>query len=254
MIDAGIFTGSGFYDLDAELLENKQVSTEYGEVQVDIYDVAGKQVGHIARHGKKHERLPNMINHRANVSAFSQLGAGLIIGTTVCGITNPEIDLGKLLLFTDLYYPDNRLPDGGVCTFYTEPGDAKRGHYLFGSPFHLETIQKLSDRESVSNVTYGYVNGPRFNTQAEIRMIGQYCDAVSQTAGPECILSGELEIPYVLLGFGVDYANGVAEEPTPVETLNSNMEKSTAVFAEIIDAILKNMDSPEFDGFIYRFE
>ena len=254
MIDAGIFTGSGFYDLDADSLESQQVSTDYGDVQVDIYEVAGKRVGHIARHGRNHEKLPNMINHRANVSVFSQLGAKLIIGTTVCGITNPEIDLGKLLLFTDLYYPDNRLPDGDVCTFYTKPGDVKRGHYLFGSPFHLKTIQELSDTDTFTNVTYGYVNGPRFNSQAEIRMIGQYCDAVSQTAGPECILAGELEIPYVLLGFGVDYANGVADEPTPVDVLNSNMEKSTAVFAETIDTILRNLSSPEFEGFIYRFE
>lgn len=254
MIDAGLITGSGFYDLDAEIFESQQVSTDYGNVRVDIYDFAGKRVGHIARHGRNHDKLPNMINHRANVRALSKLGAKLIIGTTVCGITKPKIDLGKLLLFTDLYYPDNRLPDGEVCTFYTEPGDAKRGHYLFGSPFHLRTIQDISGLDTISNVTYGYVNGPRFNSQSEIRMISQYCDAISQTAGPECVLAGELEIPYVLLGFGVDYANGVAEEPTPVDVLNSNMEKSTTVFAESIETILKNMDSPEFEGFIYRFE
>ena len=41
--------------------------------------------------------------------------------------------------------------------------------------------------------------------------------AVSQTAGPETVLCGEAELPYALLGFLTDYANGVKDEATPVE-------------------------------------
>ena len=42
----------------------------------------------------------------------------------------------------------------------------------------------------------------------------------SQTAGPETVLAGEAEIPYALLGYATDYANGVKpDEPTPVEEL-----------------------------------
>ena len=36
--------------------------------------------------------------------------------------------------------------------------------------------------------------------------------AVSQTAGPETVLAGEAEIPYALLGYATDYANGVHDE------------------------------------------
>ena len=43
--------------------------------------------------------------------------------------------------------------------------------------------------------------------------------AVSQTAGPETVLAGEAEMPYALLGYATDYANGVKPEPTPVEEL-----------------------------------
>ena len=35
---------------------------------------------------------------------------------------------------------------------------------------------------------------------------------VSQTAGPETVLAGEAEIPYALLGYATDYANGVKAE------------------------------------------
>ena len=67
---------------------------------------------------------------------------------------------------------------------------------------------------------YGHVDGPRFNTRAEIRgLAAAGVTAVSQTAGPETVLCGEAELPYALLGFLTDYANGVKDEATPVETL-----------------------------------
>ena len=57
---------------------------------------------------------------------------------------------------------------------------------------------------------YGHVDGPRFNTKAEIRTLAAAgVTAVSQTAGPETVLAGEAEIPFALLGYATDYANGV---------------------------------------------
>ena len=82
---------------------------------------------------------------------------------------------------------------------------------------------------------YGHVDGPRFNTRAEIRgLAAGGVTAVSQTAGPETVLAGEAELPYALLGYPTDYANGVAEEPTPVATLLEMMRASTDVFAAIL--------------------
>jgi len=99
-----------------------------------------------------------------------------------------------------------------------------------------------------------HVNGPRFNSKPEINMLKNYASFISQTAGPEIVLAGELEIPYALLGFGVDYANGVQKEPTPVEVLGENSKKSRIVFTNAIRELIKNYSIPEFTGFIYRFE
>ena len=75
---------------------------------------------------------------------------------------------------------------------------------------------------------YGHVDGPRFNTRAEIRGLAACgVTAVSQTAGPETVLCGEVELPYALLGFLTDYANGVKDEATPVATLVEMMAAST---------------------------
>ena len=102
--------------------------------------------------------------------------------------------------------------------------------------------------------TYGHVDGPRFNTRAEIRSLAAAgVTAVSQTAGPETVLSGEAELPYALLGFLTDYANGVTEEATPVDTLIAMMAASTDVFARVLAAAVPRVSDPRPPGIVYRF-
>jgi purine nucleoside phosphorylase len=104
---------------------------------------------------------------------------------------------------------------------------------------------------------YGHVDGPRFNTRTEIAGLrGVGVTAVSQTGGPEAVLCGEAELPYALMGYATDYANGVAAEPTPVEELIRLMGESTGAFAAVLLAALPRLDAAELSppGVVYRFE
>ena len=92
-------------------------------------------------------------------------------------------------------------------------------------------------------------------TRAEIRgLAAAGVTAVSQTAGPETVLCGELELPYALLGFLTDYANGVKDAATPVETLVEMMAASTETFASILRAALPHAaaTTPAPSGVVYR--
>ena len=42
------------------------------------------------------------------------------------------------------------------------------------------------------------------------------------------MLCGEAELPYALVGYVTDYANGVVDEATPVDQLTELMARSTA--------------------------
>jgi len=250
--DVAVITGSGFYDFPGmTAAKDVRITTPFGNVAAVCGALGGKAVLFIARHKKNHALLSNMINHRANIHACRQTGVQAIIATSVVGITNPALPLAKLLIFNDIFYPDNRLPDGSHCTFFTKENQTGRGHFLFESPF-FDVSEILADTDIFPGLTYAYVNGPRFNSRKEIRFISTYADAVSQTAGPEIVLAGELEIPYVLLGFGVDYANGVQAEPTPVEVLADNMNRSKMAFTRAITKLLA-LDTYSFNGFIFRF-
>ena len=78
---------------------------------------------------------PTTSTHRANIGALAQLGVDAAIAVTVCGAVDPGVELGSLICFDDLHFPVNRLPDGSLCTFYAEPGDPRRGHWIYEDPY-----------------------------------------------------------------------------------------------------------------------
>jgi 5'-methylthioadenosine phosphorylase len=257
MIDLAVISGSGFYDfpgLDEE--ESRIVKTHYGNASIMTGKIEGKNIAFLARHGKDHSILPNMINYRANLAALKDLETQAIIATTVCGVLNPDLPLAQPVVFDDLYFPENRLPNGEACSMFTEEGDKTKGHYIFEKPFSEDLRKQIiaAAENPITEAAYAHAVGPRFNTRAEIRMMREYASFVSQTAGPEAVLSGELEIPFALLGFGVDYANGVKDEPTPVEILSENLKNSKTVFTAIIKKVIKSYEMPLFKGFIFRFD
>jgi purine nucleoside phosphorylase len=196
---------------------------------------------------------------------MKELGARAVIGCTACGAVDPSLELGSLVVFDDLHFISNRLPDGSLCTFFVEPGDVLRAHWiLHGSPFSSGVRAALIDACRQAGVvfrergTYGHVDGPRFNTPSEIAELGACgVSAVSQTGGPETVLCGELELPYGLVGFVTDYANEVKPgEPTPVETLIALMGTSTQAFSAVLGAAVPVLSAtaPEPAGTVYRFE
>src|SRR3954452_7438879 len=115
--------------------EPQDVATRFGPARVTVGAFGGAEVLHVARHGETHARLSSAVTHQANISALRALGAEAILAMTVCGATDPSIELGSLIVFDDLHFPANRLPDGSLCTLHTEPGTSGRGHWIFDAPF-----------------------------------------------------------------------------------------------------------------------
>jgi purine nucleoside phosphorylase len=261
-----VITGSGTHSLPGfAAAETFSVETPFGSVPVSRGTLAGADIVHVSRHGPGHVRLSNQVAHRANVWALNELEATAVIGCTACGAVDPSLELGSLVVFDDLHFISNRLPDGSLCTFFTEPGGSARGHWiLHGGPFS-ETVRAgllhgaaLTGHPARDGGVYGHVDGPRFNTPAEIAQLAS-CGvvAVSQTGGPETVLCGELELPYALIGFVTDYANEVVPgEPTPVATLIELIDESSAVFAGVLTGAVGRLSAqaPAPGGTMFRFE
>jgi purine nucleoside phosphorylase len=261
----GIITGSGTYALpDFRDAQPLQVATPYGNVTVTEGRFGGADVLHVSRHLPGHPRLSNHVTHQANISALRQHGADAILAVTVCGAVDASIPLGTLVVFDDLHFVGNRLPDGTLCTLHNEPGVAGRGHWVAEWPFSPVLREALLAGARDAQLTvrdggcYGHVDGPRFNTKAEIRGLAACgVTAVSQTGGPETVLAGEAGIPYALLGYATDYANGVRDEATPVSELMRLIHASPVAFAATLDRALPQvtaLDRCEPVGTHVRFD
>jgi purine nucleoside phosphorylase len=249
--------------LDA--VEPQPLPTPFGPADVARGSYAGVDIVHISRHGSGHVRLSNQLNPRAYIWALKELGATAAIACSACGAVDPTLELGSLVIFDDLHFISNRLADGSLCTFFTEPGDPARAHWiLHGGPFSDELRSVLVEaaaeagQSASARGTYGHVDGPRFNTPTEIAQLAACgVTAVSQTAGPETVLAGELELPFALMGFVTDYANEVRPgQTTPVPELIALMGRSSRVFAAVLERALPRLagEHPRPAGTVYRFE
>jgi purine nucleoside phosphorylase len=197
--------------------------------------------------------------------ALAGCGVDALLAVTVCGAVDPTLGLGSVVIFDELHFPSNRLPDGSLCSLYDKPGLKGRGHWVFDGPFSEPLRAALSDAAHASGAEvrdggcYGHVDGPRFNSRAEISALRSAgVSAVSQTAGPETVLAGEAQLPYALLGYVTDYANGVSAEPTPVQELIRLLHASTATFATTLSTaigmLVKTGTPPPPTGTMLRFE
>lgn len=249
-----LITGSSFYRLEG-LTEAgpKTFETPFGTAEMVTGNLAGQPVVCWARHRLGHADLPNHINYRAAFSAFAQLEVKAILATSVVGLLAPNLPLAQPILFDELYFPDNRLPSGELCSIFTaaQPG---RGHFIptnIFSPALRNALSQAAERldlEMETGGTYGHVYGPRLNTRIEIAALyGLGITAVSQTAGPEAVLAGELQIPYALVGFPVDYANGISIPPTSPEELGANLKLSSQVLEPLLVETVARLDPPPCD-------
>jgi purine nucleoside phosphorylase len=261
-IDIGVITGSGIYSFPGEVRQQR-VETKFGEAVVSVGRVGRWRVGAISRHGPGHRFLPHQIGYRANLAALSQLGARGVLATTVVGAVDPALVLGRPVLFDDLFFPENRLPNGEICTIFTEPGGPKRGHLILEEPFSPSLRSRISraaeelELEPTVGGVYGHTNGPRFETRSEIRALGvSGVTAVSLTCGPEAVIAGELELPYALIGFPVNYATGVGE-PETKEDLDKRLALSKEVLPRLLLRTIESLEEEDFAfdyGYIYRME
>jgi purine nucleoside phosphorylase len=263
-VRVGVITGTGTYALpELEGSAVEEVTTAHGSAQVTRGEAEGVEIVHLSRHGEGHPRLSNHVDHRANVAALAHLDVEAVLAVTVCGAVDPELELGSLVAFDDLHFASNRLTDGTLCTFHTTPGDRARGHWIFERPFSEPLRAALVEGAAAAGHPcraagcYGHVDGPRFNTRAEIHGLAACgVTAVSQTAAPEAVLCGEAEIPFALLGYATDYANGVVADATPVDELLRLIERSTEVFSATLAATVPRLGTtpPPATGTVYRFE
>src|SRR5438034_9385743 len=97
--EIGVFGGSGFYSLLGEV-EERRVHTPYGPPsdRVALVEIGGRRVAFLPRHGRDHSVPAHVVNYRANIWAFKELGVQPIIAPCSRGSPQADIHPGAVVL------------------------------------------------------------------------------------------------------------------------------------------------------------
>jgi 5'-methylthioinosine phosphorylase len=165
------------------------------------------------RHGLEHQVPAHLLDHQANITKLREMGVDRVVALASVGSLRTDWPAGTLCT------PDDFFALGIAPTFYEDT----RGHSVPGFDLEwrgrlLSTWAEHADLELQDEAcVYAHVPGPRFETPAEVRMLGAHADVVGMTIAAEAILAREAGISYAALCTVDNLANGLEAEPLSVE-------------------------------------
>ena len=239
--EIGIFGGTGIYD-SGLLNDSKEITIEtpYGKTSdsITIGEFNGRKVAFMPRHGKKHTIPPHLINFRANIWAFKELGVKRIIAPSAVGSLKEDFQPGHFAL-------PSQFIDFTKSRKGTFSENGRVIHISVADPFCPElqnvVLDAVKDQEIEihKDCTYVCIEGPRFSTKAESKFFRTTgADIIGMTLVPECQLAREAQICYVSISTITDY-DVWAEKPVTakevMETLAKNVEMTKKILTIVIN-------------------
>ena len=241
--EIGIFGGTGIYD--ADLLKDVHevtVDTSYGRPSdaITIGTFNERKIAFLPRHGRNHTIPPHMINYRANVEAFKELGVTKIIAPSAVGSLKEELAPGQFVMPTQ-FLDFTKSRKGSFADI------GKVIHISVADPFcpvlqecALEAA-KEQGMKIHTDATYVCIEGPRFSTKAESRFYRSTgADVIGMTLVPECQLAREAQICYISISTVTDY-DVWAEKPVTtkevINTISKNVKRTKKILTNMIDTI-----------------
>jgi 5'-methylthioadenosine phosphorylase len=207
------------------------MDNEFGQATVFLTD----KTALILRHGDdpRNHILPHLINHRANLKALKDIGAGEIVGINSTGSLKKAFSPGMIVV------PDDFITLTATPTIFNS------------STVHITPSLSESVRQKIINAaencdlkivkqgTYWQTHGPRLETKAEIKMMANFADIVGMTMANEAAIAQELEIPYASACSVDNYGNGILDEPLSMEEILEGTRKNADLMIRLLHSYLK---------------
>jgi 5'-methylthioadenosine phosphorylase len=231
-----VIGGTGVYRLveKGEELESMIIKTPYGDSpQITRFLMDGMELFFMPRHHEGHDNPPHCINYRANLYALHELGVERILATNAVGSLDEKLKPGTFLAPDDFLDFTHQRP----VTFY----DQRTVHVDVTQPYCPQLRRVMLDAgEVVDGGVYVCVEGPRFETPAEIRMFRQLGGTVVGMTGlPEVVLARELSMCYASVCMISNYAASISQDKVTIDEVFQIMdEKKKQLTNLLMDSIL----------------
>src|SRR5579864_7294392 len=149
--------------------DEKRIRTENGSVTTYLCMSGEREFLFLPRHGTDHSIPPHRINFKANLQALRVAGVRRVIATSAVGSISKKLPIGGVGLLDQFIDLSKR-----HVTFF----DLKPVHVDMTHPYDTELrrlILRAASRirlKMATGLVYVSVEGPRYETAAEIRMFG----------------------------------------------------------------------------------
>jgi 5'-methylthioadenosine phosphorylase len=210
----GVIAGTGVTE-HFDLGSPKVVGTRFGKATV--YE-SGSDYVVVPRHGPGHRTPPHAVNYRANIAALSQLGVKEVIATSAVGSMDRGFRVGGIGLVEQFLDFTKQRPS----TFYEDEVVHTDMTYPYSRSLNRAILvtAKKARIEVRPRLVYVCVEGPRFETAAEIRMYrAMGGDVVGMTGVPEVVLAREKGLEYSSLVIATNWAAGMQGKVSHDEVL-----------------------------------
>jgi 5'-methylthioadenosine phosphorylase len=191
----------------------------------------------LRRHGPNDAYvLPHRLDHAANLGALIDAGCDRVLAVCSVGSLDAGLEVGSSVC------PHDFIALQVTVTSFEDP----RGHAAPG--FDREWRERVLAAWEESDAgplrdggVYWQTNGPRFETPAEIGLIAAHADLVGMTLASECIVAGELGLPYAAVCVVDNLANGIAPAPISVEQVEGNRERNAERLRDDLATVLPGL-------------
>jgi 5'-methylthioinosine phosphorylase len=195
----------------------RDVETASGPVRV--YE-RGEQVL-LQRHGVARYTTAARIDHPRNFAALAALGCDRVLAVGSVGGLRAELGVGTFLC-----------PDDFIALHLGLSLDDQHGGELvpgFDDEWRGSVVDawgRAAEPELIDGGVYWQAIGPRFETQAEIRLIAAHADVIGMTIAAESIIAREMGIAYAAVCVVDNLANGIAAEQLSVAEFEAGKEEN----------------------------
>ena len=231
----GFIIGTGMSFL-APGEEWTEIATPYG-ASITTTSAAGQPIAVLRRHGAALNVPPHMINYKANMLALKEMGVERVVATAAVGSMRKDLAPGSLAVIQDFIdFTKHR-----ETTIYDGPMPSVV-HTDFSTPYCPEVsaaVEQAAKELGIplgKRVTYVCVDGPRYETPAEIRMFAQWGgDVVGMTGVPEVVLAKELGMCYSSVAVISNFAAGISERPLSHQEVVEQVSKCRGQMRSLLE-------------------
>ncbi|RMG21897.1 MAG: S-methyl-5'-thioadenosine phosphorylase [Armatimonadetes bacterium] len=199
-----------------------------------------RRVFFFPRHGGAHKVPPHRVPYRGLALAARMLRVPRVVSTGAVGSLRSDLPAGSIVACSDLLDFSARnltlYESSVVHTDMTHPFDPALRHAF------RKSAEEVSERIEENGV-YVCVNGPRYETPAEIAFYRQAGgDVIGMTVGSEAIAMREAGVPYACLACVTNLAAGLSPGSLSHEEVVANMDTLAHRLLTIIFRTLEAMD------------